>query len=117
MAFLRHYANGAAIGAVELADSLTIGRAKDNTIALDDGTVSSRHAEVRKRGDIYVMVDCGSTNGIQFNGTKVREHIFTEHDIVTIGTHDFEFVYKLPQDFEKTLKIKKSWIPGVYYTE
>lgn len=117
MPFLRHYANGASVGAVELEKRLTIGRSNDNGIVLDDGTVSGYHAEVQKRGDQFVMVDCNSTNGIQFNGKKIKEHYFTDNDVVTIGTHDFEFVHTLPQEFEQTLKIKKSWIPGIYYTE
>jgi len=114
MPFLRHYANGVSVGAVELGDTLTIGRTKENTIVLDDGTVSARHAKVGRRSDVFVMEDCDSTNGISFNGKKVKEHIFKESDVVTIGTHDFEFVHKLPQDFEKPLNIKKSCIPGVY---
>ncbi len=117
MPFLRHYANGASVGAVELVDRLSIGRSNDNEIVLDDGTVSACHAEVCKRGDQFVMIDCNSTNGIQYNGKRVPEHIFSENDVVTIGTHDFEFVHSLPQEFEQTLKIKKSWIPGIYYTE
>ena len=118
MPFLRHYANGASIGAVELGKQvLTIGRANDNTIVLDDGTVSGQHAKVSRRGDVYVMEDCDSNNGLSHNGKRIKEHVFTENDIVTIGTHDFEYVHSLPQDFEKTLKIKKSFIPGVYYTE
>lgn len=117
MPYLRHYANGAPIGAIELTESISIGRADDNTIVLQDGTVSSHHAQVEKRGDTYLMVDNNSTNGIQFKGKKVPEHAFSNNDIVTIGTHDFEFVHTLPQEFDQTLKIKKSWIPGVYYTE
>ncbi|MEX1032892.1 MAG: FHA domain-containing protein [Cellvibrionaceae bacterium] len=117
MAYLRHYANGAAVGAVELTDFLTIGRGADNTIVLDDGTVSAQHATVKKQGDLYVMADCRSTNGIAFGGKRVDDHIFAVGDVVTIGTHEFEFVHELPDDFTKTLKIKKSWIPGVYYTE
>ncbi|ACR14184.1 ATPase [Teredinibacter turnerae T7901] len=35
----------------------------------------------------------------------------------TVGTHDFEFLVDLPTGLERTLKIKKSWIPGIYYTE
>ncbi|MCW8196575.1 FHA domain-containing protein [Proteobacteria bacterium 005FR1] len=117
MAFLRHYANGAVIGAVELMDSLTIGRAADNTIVLDDGTVSAEHAIVQKNGELYVMVDCDSTNGLFFRGSRIKEHIFAEGDVVAIGTHEFEFVHELADEFAQTLKIKKSWIPGVYYTE
>jgi len=117
MPFLRHYANGNAIGAVELTETITIGRLNSNTIVLDDGTVSAEHAAVEARGESFVMLDRNSTNGILFNGKRVTEHVFTNGDIVTIGTHEFEFVHQLPQEFEKTLKIKKSWIPGVYYTE
>lgn len=117
MAFLRHYANGAVVGAVELTDFLTVGRTADNTIVVDDGTVSARHATVRKTGDLHVMADCNSTNGILFDGKRVSEHIFADGDVVTIGTHEFEFLHQLPDEFAKTLKIKKSWIPGVYYTE
>lgn len=117
MAFLRHYANGRVIGAVELGESLTIGRAADNTIVLDDGTVSGHHARVEKQGDRYLIKDCASTNGIFFRGERVEEHTFSEGDVVTVGTHEFEFVHQLSDEFARTLKIKKSWIPGVYYTE
>lgn len=117
MPFLRHYANGAVIGAVELTDTLTIGRAPDNTIVLDDGTVSGEHALVEKKGDLYVMVDRESTNGVFFKGSRIKDHIFAEGDVVAIGTHEFEFVHELADEFARTLKIKKSWIPGVYYTE
>lgn len=117
MAFLRHYANGNVIGAVELGDFLTIGRATDNTIVLDDGTVSSRHAQVEKQGDSYIIKDCGSTNGLFFRGERIEEHVFEEGDVVMVGTHEFEYVHQLSDEFARTLKIKKSWIPGVYYTE
>ncbi|MGQ9426038.1 FHA domain-containing protein [Gilvimarinus sp. F26214L] len=117
MAFLRHYANGAVVGAVELTDTLTIGRAADNTIVLDDGTVSARHANVNKKGDQYVITDANSTNGIFFGGKRVSDHTFADGDVITLGTHEFEFLHELPEEFAKTLKIKKSWIPGIYYTE
>lgn len=117
MAFLRHYANGAVIGAVELTDSVSLGRAVDNVIVLDDGTVSAHHAIVERRGDVYVIVDRDSTNGLFFKGSRVREHVFAEGDVLTIGTHEFEFVQEVRDGFARTLKIKKSWIPGVYYTE
>ncbi|GAB1265953.1 hypothetical protein NBRC116493_18320 [Aurantivibrio infirmus] len=117
MPYLRHFANGSPIGAVELGEAVTIGRHNTNTIVLDDGTVSGEHAMVKAHGDLYVMVDCNSTNGILFNGKRVDEHVFADGDVIAIGTHEFEFVHQLPHEFEKTLKIKKSWIPGVYYTE
>lgn len=117
MPFLRHFANGAPVGAIELSDEITIGRAPGNSVQIDDGTVSAQHALVRRAGDKFVIVDCDSTNGVAFQGKKVKQHEFAEGDVVTLGTHDFEFLNRLPQEFEKTLKIRKSWIPGLYYTE
>lgn len=116
MAFLRHFTNGVAVGAVELNDSVTIGRARDNTVVLDDGTVSAHHAEVLRKEDDFVIIDCDSTNGLYVSGQRVAYHKFSDGDVVTLGTSEFEYVTTLPQDFSRTLKIKKSWIPGIYYT-
>ena len=117
MPYLRHWVNGAAVGVVELAEQFTIGRAGNNDLQLDDGTVSGEHAIVKRRGELFVISDRNSTNGITLNGKRITEHTFAESDVVMIGTHEFEFLHKLPLDLTKTLKIKKSWIPGVYYTE
>ena len=42
---------------------LTIGRLGDNDVHLDDGSVSSHHAEVVARDGAAVLVDKDSTNG------------------------------------------------------
>ena len=42
---------------------ITVGRAPDNTIHLDDPSVSGRHAELRAAGKAYQLRDLGSTNG------------------------------------------------------
>jgi hypothetical protein len=52
---------------------LTIGRAADSDLALPDLTVSWRHAELRRRGDDWVLVDLGSTNGTHANGWRVGD--------------------------------------------
>ena len=117
MPYLRHWVNGATVGVVELAEEFSIGRAGSNDLQLDDGTVSSEHAVVVRRGELFAVLDRDSTNGITLNGKRISEHTFAEGDVITIGTHEFEFLHKLPVDLSKTLKIKKSWIPGIYYTE
>lgn len=117
MPFLRHWINGSTAGVVELAGDFTIGRSAANNLKIDDGTVSSEHAVIKQRGELYTICDLDSTNGVFLNGKKINEHTFAEGDVVMIGTHELEFLHRLPDDFSKTLKIKKSWIPGVYYTE
>src|SRR6266581_6985166 len=51
---------------------VTIGRALDNSIALeDDSNVSRYHAEIERRGDEFWLVEWGSSNGTTLNDRTV----------------------------------------------
>jgi pSer/pThr/pTyr-binding forkhead associated (FHA) protein len=50
---------------------VTIGRAKDSTIALSDDYVSNHHARLVPRGPDWLIEDTGSTNGTFVGDTKV----------------------------------------------
>ena len=64
---------GALAGAtVRLADApVTLGRAPDSTIVLDDDYVSSRHARFFPHDGQWLVEDLGSTNGTYLDRTKV----------------------------------------------
>ena len=64
---------------------VVIGRSRDCDIQLDDPNSSRRHAEVRREGDAWVVVDLGSTNGIKVNGSRVAEAELHPGDEVTLG--------------------------------
>lgn len=117
MAFLKHSVNGQLVNIFELKESCLIGRKGDCHIQLEDPTVSGVHARFECSEQLWRVVDQGSTNGILVDGKKVQESDLQEGRVVTIGTHDFEFLLTEPGGLDKTLRIKKSWIPGVYYTE
>jgi hypothetical protein len=51
----------------------SIGRSPDCDLPLGDITVSWRHAELRRDGQAWVLVDLGSTNGTRVNGWRVDE--------------------------------------------
>ena len=69
------------------ADPLAIGRLPECGIVLSDPNVSRRHAEVRRSGDLVVVVDLGSTNGTRVNGTPVRgEQRLADGDEITVGS-------------------------------
>lgn len=51
----------------------TIGRSLDNTVILSNNSVSSHHAQIEERLDGYYLVDLGSTNGVFYKKTKVKE--------------------------------------------
>jgi pSer/pThr/pTyr-binding forkhead associated (FHA) protein len=50
---------------------LTIGRAPDSTLVLDDDYVSTRHARLSSRPAGWVVEDLGSTNGTYLGRAKV----------------------------------------------
>ncbi len=50
----------------------TLGRSRESDIVIEDQNVSRRHAELRPRGEAWVVSDLGSTNGTRLNGRPVR---------------------------------------------
>jgi hypothetical protein len=65
---------------------LTIGRAADNGLALDDSRVSRHHARLRARHGMLVLSDLDSTNGIRVNGVRVTEVALGVGDRIEIGS-------------------------------
>ena len=51
---------------------ITIGRAADSTIVLDDDFVSTNHARLTPSGNQWVVEDLGSTNGTWIDREKVN---------------------------------------------
>jgi pSer/pThr/pTyr-binding forkhead associated (FHA) protein len=70
----------------ELVEELvTIGRAPDNIIQLEDPSVSSRHAELRVADKTYQLRDLGSTNGTMVNGNAASEIMLRHGDRIRFG--------------------------------
>ncbi len=101
---------------------LKFGRTGDNQVIIDDRAVSSEHAEIRLHVDeqgnkLYLLRDLDSTNGTFINEQKIKEQILRHKDVVRVGWNNFTFLDEDEIDLEKTTKVKKSWIPGVYYSD
>ena len=64
---------GSLVGtSVSLGDApVTIGRAQDSTVVLDDDYASARHARVFPRDGQWLVEDLGSTNGTYLDREKV----------------------------------------------
>jgi len=79
-----------------LTDRVTvIGRSSECDIRLDDANVSRRHAEVRRIGDGYSVVDLGSTNGTEVNGQRIQETALMNGDVISVGTTRITFERRL----------------------
>ncbi len=102
--------------------ALTFGRTGDNQVQIDDLAVSNTHAQIvcennDKNETAYFLVDLASTNGSFINEKKVAKQRLHHKDTLRIGWNMFTFIDENEVDLEKTCEIKKSWIPGVYYTK
>jgi hypothetical protein len=64
----------------------TVGRRDDNTLMIDDGFVSSTHAEIVFDQGSWWLLDLGSTNGTFLGGRPVRARIRVNNgDVVQFG--------------------------------
>jgi pSer/pThr/pTyr-binding forkhead associated (FHA) protein len=72
-------------------DVITIGRAPDNMIVIDDPSVSGRHAQLRLAGEVYRLKDLESTNGTRINGIPVTETALRFDDRIRFGAVDALF--------------------------
>ena len=72
-------------------DRVRLGRHPDSEIALDDITVSRRHAEIRFEGGQHVLHDDGSLNGTYVNAQRVESAVLAQGDEIQIGK--FRLIY------------------------
>jgi len=68
-----------------------IGRLHGSEVEIEDPGASRRHAEIRKDGDRFLVVDLGSTNGTLVNDSPVSEQTLEDGDRITIGRTVIEF--------------------------
>jgi pSer/pThr/pTyr-binding forkhead associated (FHA) protein len=70
----------------KLEDLNLIGRANDNTIVLNDSTVSGYHARISYQQDQWWLEDLGSRNGTMLNEIQVTEPlVITSSDELQFG--------------------------------
>lgn len=78
--------------AIDLGEGeFRVGRAPDNQLALEDGTVSVHHARLQRDGPTVLVEDLGSTNGIWVNGRRVSGAVLRDGDHLAFGSVEFRF--------------------------
>lgn len=64
---------------------VSIGRALDNDMIVEDPRVSRHHAQLRLRYGHYVLYDLGSSGGTQINGYPVEECVLHSGDVISFA--------------------------------
>jgi len=73
-----------------VGNRLTLGRAHENDVVLDDPQVSRHHAQVIRQGDQIIVEDLGSTNGTLVNGRRiVGPHVLQPTETIAVGASVF----------------------------
>lgn len=68
-----------------LAPHSIIGTDPTCQIVLADQYMSSKHAEIKAEGGVWVLRDLGSTNGTYVNDKRVDQHELVDNDFVKFG--------------------------------
>lgn len=75
-------------------DRFVIGRGKNaSDLTIKDPNVSRQHALVEFSNGQYYIVDMGSTNGVEFKGSKVQRKVIDDGDTVRVCEHELTFSF------------------------
>ena len=65
---------------------ITIGRGDMCDVQLRDSMISRQHFQIRRSGEVYVVQDLESANGVVVNGIRITGEMNLEHnDTILIG--------------------------------
>lgn len=67
-------------------DTTTIGRRPDNSLHIEDASVSSHHAEILFENNAFFVKDLGSTNGTYLNGGQIKKAPLNHGDELRFGS-------------------------------
>ncbi|MBI1208984.1 MAG: FHA domain-containing protein [Azospirillum sp.] len=72
-------------------ETVTVGRAANNRILINEDMASRCHAELRYEGNRFAIKDNGSTNGTLRNGNPVSQQPLEFGDVIAIGKTELLF--------------------------
>lgn len=100
-----------------------IGRSEENDLCIEDALSSRAHAQIERvtsesepQAINYLLRDLQSTNGTYVNHNPIQAHLLVDGDMIRIGQTFFRYSEQGEEDPGDTRILKKSIIPGVYYT-
>lgn len=93
---------------VALAGEFTLGRAAENTLAVNDLKLSRRHLAIERRGESWWVKDLGSSSGTLVNGQRAVEAKLAPGDRIDAGDTKLEFNVRFTDTGDTARKVKVS---------
>lgn len=78
---------------------VTIGRATNSDVVINDPLVSRQHAQINRQGDRYQITDLGSTDGTRVNNILLKPKIpqlLANGDTISIGNSELRLADEAP---------------------
>jgi CheY-like chemotaxis protein len=108
MAKLVVITKGLAASSHELGEKwVTIGRGDDNAFQIVEASVSTRHCEVRLKGDELAVHDLLSTNGTFIGGKKIVDGVLKAGETLRVGEVQLRFDASAPESSPGTSFVTK----------
>jgi pSer/pThr/pTyr-binding forkhead associated (FHA) protein len=73
-------------------EMLSVGRARDNDIVIENLSVSRNHARIKKQDGKFILTDMNSANGTLVNGVRISKTEVVPNDEITVGKHTLIFL-------------------------
>lgn len=95
-------------------ERLTVGRAQECDIMIENLAISRLHAVIEREGESYFVADQNSSNGTLINGTRIKRAQVVNRDVITLGKYQLYFFdtrageekrRSLPCDQERTMLV------------
>lgn len=74
-----------------IGENLKLGRGPSNDIRIEDGSVSTNHAELVLDGNDYIVRDLNSTNGTRLGGELITERKLAGGETIRFGRIDCRY--------------------------
>jgi len=74
------------------AGRFIIGRTAENDLQVDSKFVSRHHAQIITTKNSSVIEDLNSTNGISYNGKRIRRRVLNDGDVLQLGEHELMYM-------------------------
>ena len=84
---------------IHLAKEVTLGRAGENDVCIDDPAVSAHHAKIRREESTYVLYDLASENGTRVESQKVHRQELQSGNHISVGDELYMFkLLRIPRE-------------------